>query len=346
MKSSQFFLLATTILLFSSEVQAQSNFKSVTIDTLLSEKISIRAIEIRDQFLFYAGNRSRFGSINLKTHEKKEIQITPDTLEFRSIAVTDSHIFIANVGSPAQIFRTDKNLQNLKTVYNEIHPKAFYDSMQFYDDQNGIAIGDPTNDCMSIVTTNDHGASWQKTDCEDLPKTFVGEAAFAASNTNVIIKNNKTWIVSGGQKARVFYSENQGKLWNVYETPIAQGSVMSGIFSADFYNEKIGFIAGGNYEKQTQNSDNKAITKDGGKTWKLVGQNNGPGYISCVQFVPNKNGKELVTVGALGLFYSADFGETWSQLYKSEALFTIRFIDENNAIAAGNNIILKLHFSN
>jgi hypothetical protein len=38
---------------------------------------------------------------------------------------------------------------------------------------------------------------------DKLPRTANGEAAFAASNTNIVIKGNNTWIVSGGMKARV-----------------------------------------------------------------------------------------------------------------------------------------------
>jgi hypothetical protein len=43
----------------------------------------------------------------------------------------------------------------------------------------------------------------------------------AAASTNIVIKGN-TWIVSGGMKARVFYSADKG-YWEVYDTPIVQG---------------------------------------------------------------------------------------------------------------------------
>jgi photosystem II stability/assembly factor-like uncharacterized protein len=208
----------------------------------------------------------------------------------------------------------------------------------------GIAFGDPIEDCLCILITRDGGVTWNKIPCEKLPKVFEGEAAFAASNTNIIIKGTNTWIVSGGKKSRVFFSSDKGNSWKVYETPIVQGESMTGIYTADFYDSKIGFIAGGNYNKPNQNFQNKAITKDGGKTWKLVGENQGFGYASCVQFVPQSNGKQLVCVGANGLYYSKDSGTTWQQLLKDATLFTIRFVDENTAVAAGKNKIIKLEF--
>jgi hypothetical protein len=66
-----------------------------------------------------------------------------------------------------------------------------------------------------------------------LPRTANGEAAFAASNTNIVIKGNNTWIVSGGMKARVFYSADKGNTWEVYDTPIVQGKD-DWHFTADF----------------------------------------------------------------------------------------------------------------
>lgn len=333
------------IVLFTSTYSpAQSHFISVSVDTLLSKKISIRAIDVAGDRLYYAGDKSRVGYIAIKSLDKIEMQLTAD-LEFRSLAVTGLNVFFMNVGSPSQLFRTDLNLSNRTIAYEESHPKAFYDAMKFYTSREGIALGDPTDNCLSILTTKDYGKSWQKMDCATLPVIEIGEAAFAASNTNIVVRKRKTWIVSGGKKSRIFYSYNKGKHWQVFETPIVQGSEMSGIFSADFYNSKIGFIAGGNYDRQNQNFDNKAITKDGGKSWNLVGQNNGPGYISCVQFVPKQRGRSIVTVGAGGLFLSDDYGETWKHLYKSDALFTIRFIDKTTAIAAGQNIIVKLKFN-
>jgi photosystem II stability/assembly factor-like uncharacterized protein len=240
------------------------------------------------------------------------------------------------------LYRISKEDFSYELVYQEEHEKVFYDSLQFWNDKKGIAIGDPIEGSFSIITTRDGGNSWQKTPTNQIPKLEEGEAAFAASNTNIVIKGNSTWIVSGGKKSRIFYSDDKGKNWVVNETPIVQGKQMTGIFTADFYDSKTGFISGGNYEVLTQNFDNKARTTDGGKTWELVAQNQGFGYASCVQYVPNSNGKGLVTVGASGLFYSNDGGTSWKQLSTDGSLYTIRFLDSTTAIAAGKNKLIRI----
>ena len=89
-------------------------------------------------------------------------------------------------------------------VYTEVNPKVFYDSMKFFDESHGIAMGDPTENCLSIILTNDGGNTWTKVPCEKLPPVVEGEAAFAASNTNIKVLGNTAWIVTGGTKARVF----------------------------------------------------------------------------------------------------------------------------------------------
>lgn len=336
--------VAVFLLLFPLTVKAQV-FKSVAVDTVFSETISIRALSFLNDTLYFAGNKSRVGLISLEAEKNKVMVVTDSTLyEYRSLATNGKYVFALSIGNPAKLYRFSSDLKQKVLVYEEKHEKVFYDSMQFWNAEEGIAIGDPTDNCISMIITRDGGATWQKLSCDVLPKITDGEAAFAASNTNVVLKGNHVWVVSGGKKARVFHSPDKGKSWKVFETPMVQGEAMTGIFTADFYNEQIGFIAGGNYEKPMQNFQNKAITTDGGKTWNLVAENQAFGYTSCVQFVPNSAGKELVTVGAQGMFYSADAGQTWQQLLSDPTLYTIRFLDSDTAYAAGKNKIIKVEF--
>ncbi|SFB26905.1 Uncharacterized protein SAMN05660845_2306 [Flavobacterium swingsii] len=321
-------------------------FSKIIIDTLFSEKISCRALAIDNNKVWYAANNGNYGFVSLDSSENYNQNITNENLkiEFRSIAQTAKHIFILSVGNPALLYRIAKNDYQVKLVYQENHEKVFYDSLQFFNDNEGIAIGDPTENCPSMIKTIDGGETWQKIPCDKLPKLADGEAFFAASNTNLVIKGNNVWMVSGGKKSRVFHSSDKGNTWETSETPIVQGQTMTGSFTADFYDKNIGFIAGGNYEKLEQNFQNKAITNDGGKTWQLMAENEGFGYASCLQYVPNSGGKSIVVVGATGIFYSGDSGKKWKQLSIDKDFYTIRFIDNKTAIAAGKNKIVKINF--
>ena len=139
------------------------------------------------------------------------------------------------------------------------------------------------------------------------------------------------------------YSPNKGKTWEVYQTPIVQGIETTGMYSIDFYDDNNGFAIGGDYIKAADSSANKIRTKDGGKTWQLVAQNESPGYRSCVQYVPHSNAKALVAVGFNGIDYSNSAGASWTHL-SDEGFYTIRFLNDSVAYAAGNKRIAKLSF--
>ena len=186
------YFLLISILLTATIAQNQnlkSDFKGIEITSLLKDKISVRAIVIDQDKVFYAADNNRFGYINRKTKNRSEHKITFDTLklEFRSIAQTKHHIFILSVGNPALLYKIDKKTMTPKLVYEESHDKVFYDSMQFSGDKNGMAMGDPTEKCLSVIITNDGGNTWRKQTCDNIPQTIDGEAAFAASNTNLIL---------------------------------------------------------------------------------------------------------------------------------------------------------------
>ena len=96
-------------------------------------------------------------------------------------------------------------------------------------------------------------------------------------------------------------------------------------------------------QKCQGNTANKAITIDGGRTWNLIADGKNPSYKSCVQFVPNADGKEIVSLGFTGISYSSDIGKTWTQL-SDEPFYTIRFLNDSVAYAAGKNRISRLTF--
>lgn len=329
-----------------ASLQKSIYFTEVTTETILQDDFSVRAIVIDNNKIWYAADKGKYGYYDLSTKESYQKVIKNDTVfpEFRSISQNGKSIFLLSVGSPGLLYKVAKDGSEVKLVYKEGDKKAFFDSMQFWNEKEGIAMGDPIDGCLAVIVTKDYGETWNKIPCGKLPKTEDGEAAFAASNTSLIVSKNLTWMVSGGKNARVFFSSDKGNSWEVYKSPIVQGQEMTGIFSAHFYDENIGFLTGGNYEKPEQNSGNKALTINGGKTWSLVSENSGFGYSSCVQFVPESGGKQLVTLGYSGLNYSSDNGMTWKQLLNDKDLHTIRFINNSTAIAAGKNKIVKVLF--
>ena len=316
----------------------------VEIETLLEDSLlSIRAIEIlNDKSLAFAANNGSFGLSNSRTGlwQKSVQKYDSINIHFRAVAHTSEDFFMLSVDTPALLYKTG-NDGKMEVVYKEDGVGVFYDSMDFWNDEEGIAIGDSTDGCLSIIITRDGGNKWNKFTCDELPKGTENEGAFAASDTNIAILGDNTWVATNA--GRVYYSPNKGKTWNVFDTPIVKEKETEGIYSIDFYDEFNGFAIGGDYTKPDANTANKIKTIDGGKTWQLVAENQSPGYRSCVQYIPNREGKELVAIGFKGIDYSNDSGESWNHL-SNEGFYTIRFLNDSVAYAAGAGRISKLTF--
>ena len=322
-----------------------ANIESVELETIYEDSLSIRALEIlNDGSLAFAGSDGKFGLYNPTDKKWVTNIIKEDSLQpsFRATGHTTTDFFMLSVANPALLFKTGENGQ-MQPVYYEEGEKVFYDALKFWNDREGIAMGDPTDNCLSIIITRDGGNTWNKLNCEDLPSSPEGEAAFAASNTNIKIMGNKAWIITGGMKSRVFYTPDKGKNWEVFDTPLIQGTSTQGGYSMDFYDKMEGFIIGGDYTNPDLNTGNKARTEDGGRTWTIVSDGKEPGYKSCVQYVPKMSGNELVAVGFTGISYSADKGNSWKSL-SEEGFYTIRFINDSTAYGAGKNRISKIIF--
>ncbi len=323
------------------EKELVTPFTKVEINNIYEDSINIRAIDIEDNTLRFAANKGRFGAIDLRTGKITEAIEKYHTVipEFRAIAHNSTDFFMISINSPALLYKTGKN-RSMELVYKEEGNGVFYDAMNFWNDKEGIAMGDSVNGCISIIITRDGGQNWSKLGCEQLPGGIKDEGAFAASNTNIEIVGDKVWIAT---TKRILFSNDKGLTWQVQQTPLLTKLASQGIYSVDFYDENLGVVIGGDYMKPDANKANAAITKNGGKTWKLVADGKNPSYKSCVKFVPESNGKELVAIGLTGISYSSDTGETWTNL-SNESFYSIRFLNDSIAYASGKNRISKLSF--
>ncbi|MFB9052987.1 WD40/YVTN/BNR-like repeat-containing protein [Formosa undariae] len=342
--------LITSLLLFvlisscEQDVQKPSKiYKSVEIQDIYNDSLSIRAIELMgDGTLAFAADKGAYGLYFPKKEQWATSKQLYDSvpLHFRAVAHTANDFFMLSIENPALLYKTGDD-GSMKLVYKEEGEGVFYDAMTFWDDTDGIAVGDKVNGCLSIIVTRDGGETWNKLGCDVLPKAVDGEAAFAASNTNIKVLGDKAWIAT--TSGAIYYSDNKGKSWVSIETPMLNTIDNQGIFSIDFYDEQNGFAIGGDYTKPKVNTRNKMRTEDGGKTWKLVADGQLPSHKSCVQYMPNSDAKTLVAVSNSGVDMSKDSGDTWTHI-SDVSFYTIRFLNDSTAYAAGKNRISKLTF--
>ena len=236
-----------------------------------------------------------------------------EKLDFRDIEAFDAntaYVLSIGEGETSRIYKTTDGGRNWKLQFQNTNPKVFLDALAFWDANNGMAMSDPVDGKYVLISTTDGGANWSVLDNVRMPGAKPGEAAFAASGTCLVTRGKSNiYLVSGGQDARVFRSDDRGASWTVAETPIIKGTSGSGIFSIAMRDEANGAIVGGNYEKPNEITDNLAFTKDGGKTWTLAKGLNG--YRSAVVYVDKKT---LLAVGSSGSDISKDGGKIWANI--------------------------------
>lgn len=202
------------------------------------------------------------------------------TLDFRGVvafSTEEAFLMSAGPGEQSRIYHTSDGGKSWQLEYTEKNPKGFLDSIAFWDDKHGVAVGDPVADesgkLKFEVLMTDDGQNWSAIPGSRLPEAMEGEGAFAASNTCVAVipsaSDSNIWFATGGKAARVFHSGDRGKSWEAVETPIIRGKDSTGMFSIAFRDAMNGVIAGGDYKRPNDDGPNLAFTEDGGKTWKL-----------------------------------------------------------------------------
>ncbi|MBV6881372.1 glycosyl hydrolase [Epilithonimonas ginsengisoli] len=313
------------------------------MDTLLTDKISIRAIQLWDGKVWYSGTDSKFGFINLKDRsDKKQVILSEKKLQFRTLAQDETDFYMINIESPAYFFKVDKKTLKSEIFHTDSAKTAFYDSFVIQSKNLGISISDPNEDGFPKYFNFNNSKNYEVL---NYPKYDKGEAHFAASNTNIAMNKSMVWIATGGKKARIFkFNWSNPYVWEVFETPFIQGTSSQGIYSIDFHDKNFGIAVGGDYTKQADNINNIATTNDGGKTWQIQASGQNAGYMTCVKFRPKTKGREIVAVGDQHISFSSDYGKTWVKISDEKNLYACEWADKNTLILAGKDKIVRLSF--
>jgi photosystem II stability/assembly factor-like uncharacterized protein len=242
------------------------------------------------------------------------VNITAERLDFRDVDAIDARVaFILSIGTgPAsRIYKTVNAGAHWSLQLTNPDPKGFFDAMTFADANHGVVVGDSIDGRFSIFLTADGGRTWVPAPPGGLPPALPREGAFAASGTNVTVLGDDIWFGTGAAaKARVLHSRDRGRTWTIADTPLIAGA-SAGIFSIAFRDALHGVVVGGDYKKESDATDNAAVTGDGGRTWTLVREHGLSGFRSVVAYVPGE-ATSLIAVGPQGADWSTDDGHTWS----------------------------------
>lgn len=271
----------------------------------LPQDVSFRGMSIvNDSILWVSGNR---GTI-LVTEDagqtwKKANPAGNIHRDFRAIHAWNSQNAVAMaVGDTGLILGTKNGGLSWDTVYLDVTAGVFLDDIAL-DGRIGWCYGDPIGGSLYLLTTVDSGQSWSRVPPSQLPVPVGSEGAFAASGTNVVTQPGRTVVVTGAGLFPRFLKLEAGQ-WSAVRLPLQAGPV-AGAYSVAFRDDQLGIAVGGNFQDSTRNDSVACMTRDGGNSWELIPESDGPGgYRSCVAWHP---GWQLwFTTGRTGLDWSTD----------------------------------------
>lgn len=339
--------IRSLIIILLTVTAVSSYAQSIEMLTTIN-KMSIRGLSVvSDEIIWVSGSGGKVGRstdagknwqwMNVPGFEKRE---------FRDIEAFDANTaVILAIAEPGQILKTTDGGKNWKVVFTDTAKGMFFDAMDFADENNGIAIGDPlpgTNFIYRAYTRNG-GTTWYHPadDYTYLPKVVEGEAMFASSGTNLVflksdgfIRSNRMYIVTGG-KASSFISQTPLQKTTL---PLLQGKESTGANSIAVYNSKDLVIVGGDFSNDKDTTQNCILSKDGGSTF-FPPATPPTGYRSCVEYITKSR---LITCGTSGIDVSEDGGLNWRQISTDGFHVCQKAKKGKSVYLAGNGKIAKL----
>jgi len=315
------------IILFAFLILCQNSFAQNSGNNsikILSQKkgVSIRGMAVPNKNTIWASGSK--GSIAKSVNGGSEFEWLQvkgyESRDFRSIhAWDDKEAIIVAVASPAIILKTKDGGATWYKVYENSDTLMFLDAIHFKDSSNGLVVGDPINNQIFLLSSNDKGENWN-----EVPTSYFktplekGEAFFASSGSNIAQLSKADFLVSGGLRSRLWIN---GEAINI---PIIQGGKTTGANSmAISPNGNNLMIVGGDFMKDTSRLQNAVGLKQllRKSKWVISSSLGHPnGYRSGVEYITDSI---LIACGTTGVDISINQGKSW-ELISTESFHVVR----------------------
>lgn len=258
-------------------------------------------------------------------------------LQFRDVHAVDSesaYLLSAGAGDQSRIFKTSDGGREWELLFTNEEPDGFFDCMDFWDADHGLAYGDSLRGELVVIATSD-GRAWQRLAPDSLPAARPGEGGFAASGICLITRGEKSaFIATGAGAARVLRTSDRGRSWESIDTPVVSASATSGLTAIAFANDRQGIVVGGDISEPDTEQPNVATTTDGGASWKLPTSPPFAGPIYGVAHIAGSTEPGYVVVGPKGAAVTLDGAHTWQQI-SDESYWSVAFAPSGRGFMVG-----------
>lgn len=289
------------------------------------------------------------GQFYIENNKEKIILITRDggkswnsvpvaNEDYMDVVILNKNTIIL-ASDDGQIYKTTDGGLNFTLQYYEPQTTNFINYIEFFDNDNGVAMGDavsPSQNPVFLRTTNG-GNSWENYTAN---QSIGGTSGNMWRRVDFIDKNVGYFFPTGVNPQILHKTTDGGKNWS----PLSNAP--GGLYLIKFYNEKIGFLM-----KVTDSGIVLYRTIDGGDSFTTINTlMKGTGG-SDLEFVPGDSSKIWFApydASIAYLYYSEDMGTTWTEKFLNPSTSSIRdivFTDENHGWILCNDGVL-FHYNN
>lgn len=199
---------------------------------------------------------------------------------------------------------------------------SFANTIHFWDDNNGVAMGDPTGTLFEIYTTANGGTNWTKLTAASVAPATAGEYGYVHLKE---VAGDNVWF--GTSTGRIFKSANKGATWTVVSTPLSDfgGTAASGkIALKDANTAWILSSLGTVYS-----------TTNGGTTWTTLPTT--LSQVSDITYVPGTTSTLIAVGNGTGSSISNNGGTSWSTIENSNSIVSIAALNASTIFGGGFN---------
>lgn len=208
---------------------------------------------------------------------------------------------------------------------------AFFADIYFFNANDGLIYGDPSDGYFTIFTTNDGGAHWARVPEANMPAALTDEFSYVFSSEGI---GDTFWTVS--TSGRIWKTTDKGLQWNAYTTEQT---------SIEFSNLKMRDALHGLWGVHGE----LYRTSDGGNTWQEV-EFSGNWFTNDLAYVPGTVPTYVSTgshdmpgyaengsLHGIGTSYSVDDGNTWITIDTAVEHFCLAMVNSYTGFTGGIN---------